>query len=55
MNNLFNLTLTLLTGVTCIQALTAETTEVFVLASLGMFLSLVMFLVNIKHPLFKKK
>jgi hypothetical protein len=54
MNNLFNLTLTLLTGVTCLQALTAETEEVFVIASLGMFLSAILFLLNLKHPLFKK-
>ena len=55
MNNLFNLVLIVLSGVTCIQAITAETTEVFVMASLGMFLCSVLFLLNIYHPLFKKK
>lgn len=54
MNNLFNLVLTLLSGITFIQAITAETTEVFILASAGMFLSSVLFLLNINNPLFKK-
>jgi hypothetical protein len=54
MNNLFNLILIVLSGVTCILAVTAETTEVFMLASTAMFLCALLFLLNIKHPLFKK-
>lgn len=54
MSNLFNLLLTLMTGVSAIEAICAESTEAFVLASTAMILSSVVFLINLSYPLFKK-
>ena len=54
MNNLFNLLLTLMCGVSCIEAITAESTEAFVLASTAMCISAICFLINASYPLFKK-
>jgi hypothetical protein len=48
MKNLFNLLLTLLCGVSCISAMTAETTEAFILASTMMCFSAIAFIINSK-------
>jgi hypothetical protein len=48
MKNLFNLLLTLLCGVSCISAITAETTEAFVFGSTLMCLSAIAFIINSK-------
>lgn len=54
MQNLFNLLLILMCGVSCIEALTAESSEAFVMAGTAMCLSAIMFLINASYPLFKK-
>lgn len=54
MNNLFNLLLTLMCGVSCIAAITADNTEQFIFAASAMCLSATCFLINVTHPLFKK-
>ena len=54
MNNLFNLLLTIMCGVSCIEAITAESTEAFIMAGTAMCLSSIMFLINASYPLFKK-
>ena len=51
MKNLFNLLLTLLCGVSCIAAITAESTEAFIFAGTLMCLSAICFLI----PLFNKQ
>ena len=48
MKNLFNLLLTLLCGVSCISAMTAETTEAFILAGTMMCFSAIAFIINCK-------
>lgn len=49
MKNLFNLLLTLLCGISCISAMTAETTEAFILASTMMCFSAIIFIINTKY------
>jgi hypothetical protein len=48
MKNLFNLLLTLLCGVSCISAITAETSEAFILAGTMMCFSAIAFIINVK-------
>jgi hypothetical protein len=40
-------------GVSCIEAITAESTEAFVLASTAIAISSAMFIINLSYPLFK--
>lgn len=49
MKNLFNLLLTILCGISCISALTADTTEAFVIASMMMCFSATVFIINAKY------
>jgi hypothetical protein len=46
MKNLFNLLLVLLCGISCISAITAESSEAFILAGLMMCFSAGMFIVS---------
>ena len=54
MNKLFNLLLTLMCGVSFIEALMAESSEAFFMAGVAMCLSATVFLINAFYPLFKK-
>lgn len=49
MKNLFNLLLTLLCGVSCLSAITAESTEAFVIASTMMCFAATVFIINSKY------
>ena len=49
MKNLFNLLLTALCCISCICAITAESTEAFVIASSMMCLSAGVFIINAKY------
>jgi hypothetical protein len=55
MNTLFSLLLGITCLVSCYEAVTAEQTESYVLASSLMCLSAIIFLVHDKYPLFGKK
>lgn len=57
MKHLFSILLLIMCGASCVLAFEAASennTEGFVIASVAMFLSGIVFLVNDKYPLFKK-
>lgn len=49
MKNLFNLLLALLCSISCISAITAESTEAFVISSTMMCFSAIVFIINSKY------
>ena len=54
MNNLFNLLLILMCGISGIQALTADSVEGFTISLVALCLSVIIFSINTFYPLFKK-
>ena len=52
MKNLFNLLLTALCCISCICAITAESTEAFVIASSMMCFTAIVFIINAKYNMF---
>ena len=49
MKNLFNLLLAMLCNVSCISAMTAESTEAFVISSTMMCFAAIAFIINAKY------
>jgi hypothetical protein len=49
MKNLFNLLLILLCGISCLSAITAESTEAFVISSTMMCVGAIAFIINSKY------